>query len=138
MTSLGKRYGLLKKIHEELGIQSALPVAIQDQSQSLGRKRNHMELELKIRVPGLECNRSLPKGISFINNIVTEEPEYEMLFIDVFGDEAFQRMSDINKVGVDALLTYLEMASNIITPENTRFCLKLRYLIKDHPNQENL
>nr|GEY63823.1 hypothetical protein [Tanacetum cinerariifolium] len=35
-------------------------------------------------------------------------------------DEAFQRMSDINKVRVDALFTYLVMASNITTAENTR------------------
>ncbi|GJS93026.1 hypothetical protein Tco_0799994, partial [Tanacetum coccineum] len=56
MTSLGKRYERLKKIPEELRIQSA-------PSQSSGRKRRHMELEPEIRVPGLECNRSLPKGL---------------------------------------------------------------------------
>ncbi|GJS16696.1 hypothetical protein Tco_0411168 [Tanacetum coccineum] len=97
-----------------------------------------MELEPEIRVLGLECNRSLIEGVPFVNNMVIEESEYEMFFIDGFGDEAFQRMSDINKVRVDALLTYLVMASNITTPENTRFCLKLRKLIEDHPNQEKL
>ncbi|GJX71130.1 hypothetical protein Tco_0308301 [Tanacetum coccineum] len=78
------------------------------------------------------------EGVPFVNNMVIEEPEYEMFFIDFFGDEAFQRMSDINKVGVETLLTYLVMASNITTPENTRFCLKLRKLIANHPNQVKL
>ncbi|GJY44723.1 hypothetical protein Tco_0432936, partial [Tanacetum coccineum] len=74
-----------------------------------------MELELEIKVPGLECNRK-PQGVPF----------------------AFQRMSDIIKVRVDALLTYLVVASNITTPENTRFCLKLRKLIAEHLDQEKL
>ncbi|GKG63215.1 hypothetical protein Tco_0638862, partial [Tanacetum coccineum] len=52
-------------------------------------KKNHMELELKIRIPGLECNRSLLEGVPFVNNMVIEEPEYGLFFIDVFGDEAF-------------------------------------------------
>ncbi|GKE39860.1 hypothetical protein Tco_1463265, partial [Tanacetum coccineum] len=126
MISLEKRYERLNKIQKELGIQSALPAPVQAQSQSSGIKKKHMELEHEIRVLGLECNRSLPEGIPFVNNMVIEEPEYEMFFIDAFGDEAFQRMSDINKVRVDALLTYLVMASNITSLENTRFYLKLR------------
>nr|GEV25597.1 hypothetical protein [Tanacetum cinerariifolium] len=54
MTSLGKRYERLNKIPEELGIQSTLyaPVLEQDPSESSGRKRKHMELEPKIKVPG--------------------------------------------------------------------------------------
>ncbi|GKA78244.1 hypothetical protein Tco_0784781 [Tanacetum coccineum] len=93
MTSLGKRYERLKKIPEELRIQSVLlaPVPEKDQSQSSGRKRKHIELEPKIKVPGLECNRSLPKGVPFVNNMVIEEPEYGIFFTDVFGDQAFQR-----------------------------------------------
>ncbi|GKA28282.1 hypothetical protein Tco_0714450 [Tanacetum coccineum] len=122
MISLGKRYERLRRIPKELGIQSSLLALAPKQSPShlSGRKRKHMELEPEIRVPGLECNKSLPEGVPFINNMVIEEPEYGIFFIDVFGDEAFQRMSDINKVGVDALLTYLVMASNITTSENTR------------------
>ncbi|GKD01121.1 hypothetical protein Tco_1171395, partial [Tanacetum coccineum] len=52
MVSLEKRYERLKKIHEELGIQLALPAPIPKQapSQSSGRKRKHMELEPKIKV----------------------------------------------------------------------------------------
>ncbi|GJV80145.1 hypothetical protein Tco_1516015 [Tanacetum coccineum] len=99
-----------------------------------------MELEPEIIVPGLECNRSLPEGIPFVNNMVIEEPEYEMFFIDAFGDEAFQRMSDINKVRVDALLMKLieEHPKNTRLLKNTRFYLKLRKLIEEHPNQEKL
>ncbi|GJR03286.1 hypothetical protein Tco_0526270 [Tanacetum coccineum] len=107
MTSLGKRYERLNKIPEELGIQSALPAPAQAQSQSSGRKRKHMKLEPKIRIPSLECNRSLPKGVSFVNNMVIEEPEYGMSFIDIFGDEAFKRMNDIHKVDIETIPTYL-------------------------------
>ncbi|GJX24198.1 hypothetical protein Tco_0228643, partial [Tanacetum coccineum] len=140
MTSLAKRYERLKKIPKELGIQSALPVPAPEQasSQLSGKKRKIMELEPKTRIPGLECNRSLPEGVPFVNNMLIEEPEYGMFFIDVFGDKAFQRMSDIHKVDVDTLLTYVVMASNISTYENQRFCLKLRKLIENYPNQEKL
>ncbi|GJW37785.1 hypothetical protein Tco_0060705 [Tanacetum coccineum] len=138
MISLGKRYERLNKILEELGIQSALLAPVQAQSQSSRRKRKHIELDPKIRVLGLECNRSLPKGVPFLNNMVFEEPKYRIFFINVFSDEAFQRMSDINKVEVDALLTYLVIASNITSPKNTRFYLKLRKLVEEHLDQEKL
>ncbi|GJU92577.1 hypothetical protein Tco_1317333 [Tanacetum coccineum] len=85
-----------------------------------GRKKKHQKLELEVPIPGLECIRSLPKGISFVNNLVIEQPENGLFFIDVFGDEAFQRMNDIHKVDVNTLLTYLVMASNINTPANQR------------------
>nr|GEU77279.1 uncharacterized mitochondrial protein AtMg00810-like [Tanacetum cinerariifolium] len=53
------------EVIKELGIQSALPAPVPEQvsSQTSGRKRKHMELEPEIKVPRLECNRSLPKGI---------------------------------------------------------------------------
>ncbi|GJT53060.1 hypothetical protein Tco_0988114 [Tanacetum coccineum] len=140
MISLGKRYKRLRKIPEELGIQSALPALALEQalSQSSGRKRKHMELEPEIKVPGMEYNHSLPEGVPFVNNMVIEEPEYRIFFIDVFSNQAFQIMSDVNKVRVDSLLTYLVMASNINTLENTRFCLKLRKQIAEHLDQEKL
>ncbi|GJQ97698.1 hypothetical protein Tco_0008837 [Tanacetum coccineum] len=81
----------------------AFPAPTQAQSQSSGRKRKHMELEPKIRVPGLECNISLPQGVPFVNNMVIEKPEYGMFFIDVFGDEAFHRMNDMHKVEIETL-----------------------------------
>ncbi|GJU69656.1 hypothetical protein Tco_1255915 [Tanacetum coccineum] len=140
MISLGKRYERLKKIPGKLGIQSSLPAPILEKapSQSSGRKRKHMELEPEIKVPGLECNRSLPEGVPFVNNMVIEEPEYGIFFTDMFGDQAFQRWNDIHKVGVDSLVSYSVIASIIKTLENARFCLKLKKLIAEHPDQEKL
>ncbi|GJZ40225.1 hypothetical protein Tco_0586788 [Tanacetum coccineum] len=68
----------------------------------------------------LECNRSLPENVPFVNNMVIEEPEYRMFFINVFDVEAFQRMNDMHKVDIETLLSYLVIASNITTPENTQ------------------
>nr|GEV21535.1 hypothetical protein [Tanacetum cinerariifolium] len=107
-------------------------------SQSSRRKRKHIELEPEIKVPRLECNKSLPDGVPFVNNMVIEEPEYGIFFTDVFGDQAFQRWNDIHKVGVDSLVSYLVMASMVKTQENARFGLKLKKLIAEHPDQEKL
>nr|GEW29888.1 retrovirus-related Pol polyprotein from transposon TNT 1-94 [Tanacetum cinerariifolium] len=140
MTSLSKRYKRLKKIPKELGIQSALPAPVPEQalSQTSGRKRKHTKLEPKIKVPGLECNRSLLEGVPLVNNMVIEEPEYRIFFTDVFGDQAFQIWNDIHKVRVDSLVSDLVMASIVKTKENSIFSLKLRKLIADHPDQEKL
>ncbi|GKC10109.1 hypothetical protein Tco_1001719 [Tanacetum coccineum] len=128
----------MKKIPKELRIQSALPTPLQAQSQSLGRNRKHMELEPEIKVHGLKCNRSLPEGVPFVNNMVIEELEYVIFFIDVFGDQAFQRWNDIYKVGINSLVSYLVMASLIKTLKNARFCLKLKKIIVEHSDQEKL
>ncbi|GKC25750.1 hypothetical protein Tco_1027900 [Tanacetum coccineum] len=48
-----------------------------------------MELEPKVKVPRLECNRSLPEGVPFANNMVIEEPEYGIFFTDVFENARF-------------------------------------------------
>ncbi|GJW30390.1 hypothetical protein Tco_0047265 [Tanacetum coccineum] len=90
----------------------------------------------KIQDAEIKCNRSLPKGILFVNNLMIEQFEYEIFFIDVFGDKDFQKMSDIHKVDIETLLTYLVMASNISTLSNQKFCLALRRLIESHPDQE--
>ncbi|GKB03667.1 hypothetical protein Tco_0831810 [Tanacetum coccineum] len=87
---------------------------------------------------GLECNRSLLENVPFVNNKVIEELEYGMFFIDVFDDEAFKIMNDMHKVDIDSLLSYLLMASNITTPENTRFCMKLREMIANHLDKKKL
>ncbi|GKD47988.1 hypothetical protein Tco_1276964 [Tanacetum coccineum] len=76
----------IKKADEESKMFEMTKTKEKAPSQSSGRKRKHMELEPKIRVPGLECNRSLPEGVPFVNNIVIEEPEYGIFFTDVFGD----------------------------------------------------
>ncbi|GJT57898.1 hypothetical protein Tco_0992952, partial [Tanacetum coccineum] len=140
MNSLSQRYERLKKIPEELRIHSALPAPAPEQasSRSSGRKRKHMELKPETRIPGLEYNRALPENVMFINNIVIEETEYGILFIDEFGDQAFQRWSDIDKVGMEALMSYLVATSMVKSTKNARFSMKLRKLIAEHPDQEKL
>ncbi|GKB93154.1 hypothetical protein Tco_0979291, partial [Tanacetum coccineum] len=46
--------------------------------------------------------------------------------------------SDINKVGMEALMSYLVVASLVKSPENARFNMKLRKLIAKHTDQEKL
>ncbi|GKD20199.1 hypothetical protein Tco_1221902 [Tanacetum coccineum] len=111
---------------------------IQTPSLQYLQKRKHMELEPKIKIPELECNRALPENVPFVNNMVIEEPEYGIFFTDVFGYQAFQRWNDIDKVGIDALVSYMVSASMVQTPENTRFSMKPKKLIVEHPDQEKL
>ncbi|GKB97716.1 hypothetical protein Tco_0983853 [Tanacetum coccineum] len=105
---------------------------------AFGRKRKHMELEPEVRILGLECNRALFENVLFVNNMVIEEHEYGIFFTDEFGDQAFQRWSDIDNVGMEALVSYLVAASMVKSPEIARFSMKLRKLIAEHPNQEKL
>ncbi|GKB67200.1 hypothetical protein Tco_0928612 [Tanacetum coccineum] len=84
MTSLSKKYDRLKVISIELGIHPTLSAPKQVPSLSSGRKRKTQELEPEVRIPGLECNRSLPKGVNFVNNNVIEHLEQGIFFIDVF------------------------------------------------------
>ncbi|GKC60872.1 hypothetical protein Tco_1088470 [Tanacetum coccineum] len=105
---------------------------------TLMKKEEAHGTEPEIKVPGLECNRNLPEGVPFVNNIVIEEPEYGIFFTNVFGDQAFKRWNDIHKVGVDSPVSYLVMASMIKTPENAKFILKLKKFIDEHPDQEKL
>ncbi|GJS76931.1 hypothetical protein Tco_0726812 [Tanacetum coccineum] len=113
--SLELRNHKLKKIFEELEIHSALlaPAPEQASSQTSGRKRKHIELEPETRISGLECNQALPENVPFVNNMVIEEPEYGIFFTDEFGDQAFQRWSDIEKVGMEALVSYLVASSMV-------------------------
>ncbi|GJR14800.1 hypothetical protein Tco_0797452 [Tanacetum coccineum] len=140
MNSLSSRYERLKKFPEELRIHSALPASAPQQasSRSLRRKWKHMEIEPKTRIPGLDCNRALLENVLFVNNMVIKEPEYGILFTDEFRDQAFQRWSDIDKVGMEAHVPYLVAASMVKSTKNTRFSMKLRKLIAEHPDQEKL
>ncbi|GKB01251.1 hypothetical protein Tco_0829295, partial [Tanacetum coccineum] len=142
MNYLARRYERIRKIPEELGIKSALPAPVpaseQASSKFSRKKRKHMELEPEVKLPGLECNRTLPKNVLFVNNMVIEEPEYEILFADEFGDQAFQRWSDIDKVGMEALVSYLAAASLVNSRKNARFDINLRKLIAKHLVQEKL
>ncbi|GKE06570.1 hypothetical protein Tco_1398588, partial [Tanacetum coccineum] len=77
--------------------------------------------------------------ISEISFLKQDTSEIKSMMTEIFmAFKAFQRWSDINKVGVETMITYLVMASNITTPENARFCQKLRELIAKHPDQEKL
>nr|GEV17780.1 hypothetical protein [Tanacetum cinerariifolium] len=93
-----------------------------------------MELEPETRIPGLECNRALPENVMFVNNMVIEESECGIFFTNEFGDQAFQRWSDIDKLGMEALVSYLVVVSLVKSLENVRFSIKLRKLIAEHPN----
>ncbi|GJS07350.1 hypothetical protein Tco_0364146 [Tanacetum coccineum] len=128
----------LKKIPKELRIHFALPTPEQTPLQVSGRKWKHMELEPETRIPGLECNRARLENVPFVNNMVIEEPEYGILFTDEFCDQTFQRRSDIDKVGMEALVSYLVAASMVKSPENARFGMKLRKLIAEYTDQEKL
>ncbi|GKD71892.1 hypothetical protein Tco_1325982, partial [Tanacetum coccineum] len=120
MNSLSRRYQRLREIPRELGIQSALPAPKQASSQTSGRKRKHIELEPETRIPGLECNRALPENVPFVNDMVIKEPD------------------DIEKVGMEALVSYLVAASMVKSLENARFSMKPKKLIAEHPDQEKL
>nr|GEW36763.1 hypothetical protein [Tanacetum cinerariifolium] len=60
-----------KKI-QDAKMKSALLASTPEQgaSQLSERKRKKMKLEPEIRIPTLECNISLPKGVLFVNNMV--------------------------------------------------------------------
>ncbi|GKA18768.1 hypothetical protein Tco_0698683 [Tanacetum coccineum] len=79
------------------------PCSVPEQapSQSSGRKRKHMELEPKIKVPGLECKKSLHEGVPFVNNMVIEEPEYRIFFTDVFNPRECQVWPKLKKLIAD-------------------------------------
>ncbi|GJT47958.1 hypothetical protein Tco_0974115 [Tanacetum coccineum] len=47
-------------------------------------------------------------------------------------------VSNIEKVGMEALVSYLVAASMVKSLENARFSMKLRKLIAEHPDQEKL
>ncbi|GJT30458.1 hypothetical protein Tco_0910733 [Tanacetum coccineum] len=113
MNSLSRRYKRIRKIPKELGIKSALPAPTPEQasSKSSRKKRKHMELKPKVKITGLECNRALPENVPFVNNMVIEEPEYGIFLTDEFSDQAFQRWSDIDKVRMEARMSYLVAAS---------------------------
>nr|GEW02515.1 protein trichome birefringence-like 19 [Tanacetum cinerariifolium] len=111
MTSLCNKYERLKKILEELGLDESLPLLEQDLSLPR-KKRKEMKLEPDTYITGLHCHRKMPKGVKFVNNLMIKQPEHGIFFIDVFGDEAFQRVDDVHKVETETFLGYKVMASN--------------------------
>ncbi|GJT82160.1 hypothetical protein Tco_1056502 [Tanacetum coccineum] len=109
-----------RKKNAVLALPAPASAPEQASSKSSRKKMKHMELEPEIKIPGLECNRALPKNVPFINNMVIEEPEYGIFFPDEFGDQAFQRWGNIDKVGMEALVSYLVAASMVQSPKNAR------------------
>nr|GEU34268.1 putative ribonuclease H-like domain-containing protein [Tanacetum cinerariifolium] len=97
MNSLSRRYERIRKISEELGIKLALPALApasapapaKSSSKSSRKKKKHMELEPEIKVPRLECNRALLKI-----------------------------WCDIDKVRMEALVSYLLAVSMVQSPKN--------------------
>nr|GEY73891.1 concanavalin A-like lectin/glucanase domain-containing protein [Tanacetum cinerariifolium] len=61
------------------------------------------------------------KKIVDLKRKLTEEPEFGLLFIDEFRDEAFQRVSGIHKVKSATLLGYKMMAFYEKTSSNQNF-----------------
>ena len=140
LKSLSERYDRLRAMPEALNIPSLLPAPTTGTASSTTtrRKRKHIESEPEIKVPGLDCDRSVPEGITFVNNTVLEHPERGLCFTDEYGDLAFQRWSDIDKAGVTAMVTYLMLASPIPSGANQRFCKDLREKIEKHPEKHLL
>ncbi|GJX30057.1 hypothetical protein Tco_0238136 [Tanacetum coccineum] len=100
MTSLSNRYERLKKIPDYLGLDLTLPLPQQDPSLPR-RKRKVMELDPETYIVGLHYNRTLPKGVQFVKNLVIEKPEHGLFFIDAFGEEAFQRVHGTDSRMID-------------------------------------
>ncbi|GKA68622.1 hypothetical protein Tco_0768539 [Tanacetum coccineum] len=137
MTSLSNKYERLKKIPRELGLDESLPLFEQDPSLPR-RKRKAMKLEPKTYIVGLHCCKELPKGVKFVNNLVIEQPEHRLFFIDAFGEEAFQRVDDVHKVETETLLGYKMMASNVKTDANLRFSMLMSDMIDKRPNKDRI
>ncbi|GKC95978.1 hypothetical protein Tco_1161420, partial [Tanacetum coccineum] len=57
---------------------------------------------------------------------------------EIIPTKKMQLWSDIDKVGMEALVSYLVAAYMVQSPENARFSMKLKKLIVDHPDQEKL
>nr|GEY83066.1 hypothetical protein [Tanacetum cinerariifolium] len=100
-------------VHKPFAFALPTPAPEQASSKSSRKKRKHMVLEPEIKIPRLECNRALPENVSLVNNMFIEEPEYGIFFTNEFGDHAFQRWSDIDKVRMEALVSYLVAASMV-------------------------
>ncbi|GJU67247.1 hypothetical protein Tco_1253506 [Tanacetum coccineum] len=112
MTSLRKRYERLKKIPEELGIQSALlaPVPEQASSQTSGRKRKHMELEPEfkedIHKVGMD---SLVSYLVMASMVKTEEnARFSLKLRKLIVDQPDQEKLKSKKVKLEALGYHVE------------------------------
>nr|GEV21130.1 hypothetical protein [Tanacetum cinerariifolium] len=111
MNSLSRRYEMLRQILRELEIQFALPAP---KPYLKPQDKNKSTWNLSLKQESLDWNAielSLKMSRSW---------------------------SDVDKVGMEALVSYLVAASMVKSPENARFSMKLRKLITEHPDQEKL
>nr|GEW52432.1 hypothetical protein [Tanacetum cinerariifolium] len=106
MTSVRKKYERLNQIPSKLGISPSLPPPKQTPSLASSRKRKTLELEPEVRIDGLECNRSLPEGIIFLNNKKIETLEHGIFFTNALDEQVFEMASDIHMVEVETVLGY--------------------------------
>ena len=135
-----ERYDRLKAMPGALNIPSLLPASTTGTAppKATKRKRKHIDSEPETKVPGLDCDRSIPEGITFMNNVVFEHPERGLCFMDEYGNPGFQRWSDMDRAGVKAMLVYLMLASHVRCVENQRFCQDLKAMIEEHPEKHLL
>ena len=77
LKSLKERYDRLRAMPQALNIPSLLPASTKEiaPSKSSRKKRKLIAMEPEFKVPGIDCDRSLPEGITFMNNMVLEAPE---------------------------------------------------------------
>ncbi|GJU76229.1 hypothetical protein Tco_1273299 [Tanacetum coccineum] len=111
MTSLSKRYERLKKIPEELGIQSPLPALVPKQasSQTSGRKRKHIELEPEVKVPrwndihkvGVDSHVSYLVMASMVKT--EENARFSLKLRKLIADHPYQEKLKSKRVKLEAL-----------------------------------
>nr|GEZ25051.1 hypothetical protein [Tanacetum cinerariifolium] len=90
-------------------------------------KKNPCELRIKSALPAPAPEQALSKSSRKKRKHMELKPEVKFLDWN----------SDIDK-GRMKLLCHLVAASMVKSPENTRFIMKLKKLIAEHPNQEKL
>ena len=119
-------------------LPASVPAIQAPPAQSSKRKRKKIETKPKISAPGLNCNRALPEGVTFVNNWVIEQPERGLFFTDEYGDPAFQRWADIDLAGIKAMIGYFLTANPIKNDANVRFFHDLKIKIQKHPDKHLL
>ncbi|GJS47681.1 hypothetical protein Tco_0597802 [Tanacetum coccineum] len=93
-----------------------------------------MELEPETYIAGLHYNKVLPEEVKFRENRMIEEPDFGLMFIDEFGDHAFQ-IVDIHKVKPTTLFGYKMMALFDKCPANQRFVELINKMIQERPDK---
>ncbi|GKB85557.1 hypothetical protein Tco_0957829 [Tanacetum coccineum] len=135
--AFSNKYERLKKIPKELRLGESIPLLEQDPSLPR-RKRKGMKLEPETYIVGLHCRSELPAAVKFVNNLVIEQLEHGLFFIDAFGDEAFQRVYEVHKVETETLLGYKFMALNVKTDANQRFIMLMSEMINKRPDKDRI